>query len=118
MKSFKAAPCGVQRVARVLCFMFETVPKIPKKTNEVDELVMYWNHAVKNLLKPDLITRLRGYPKEDQKQSVVDKVRLFVNDPEFESGLIIKSSKAAGGLADWARAIIQFHDALHAVKPC
>jgi dynein heavy chain len=69
------------------------------------------------LLKPDLITRLRGYPKEDQKPDVVAQVKEVIELPEFDGDLIKKASVAAAGMADWARAIIQFHDALLVVKP-
>jgi dynein heavy chain len=60
---------------------------------------------------------LRGYPKEDQKQEVVDATKLVIETPEFDGELIKKASVAAAGMADWARAIIQFHDALLVVKP-
>jgi hypothetical protein len=80
------------RVANVLCLMFETTPKIPKNTAEDAALQLYWDHAVKNLLKPDLITRLRGYPKEDQKQEVVDATKIVIECPEFDGELIKKAS--------------------------
>jgi hypothetical protein len=106
LKSFKNPATGVQRVTKVLCHMFETVPKIPKNADEITTLQLYWQHSVKNLLKPDLITKLRGYPKEDQKPKVVAQVKKAIELPEFDSDLIKKSSAAAAGMADWARAII------------
>jgi hypothetical protein len=38
LKSFKKVATGVQRVANVLCLMFETVPKIPKNAKEEEIL--------------------------------------------------------------------------------
>ena len=67
---------------------------------------MYWEWAIKNVLKTDLITKMRGYPKEDQKQETVDLVKVVIVAPEFDGEVIKKASVAAAGMADWARAII------------
>ena len=60
---------------------------------------------------------MKAYPKEDQKQETVDLVKVVIVAPEFDGEVIKKASVAAAGMADWARAIIQFHDALSDVKP-
>jgi hypothetical protein len=67
---------------------------------------LYWEWAIKNVLKTDLITKMRGYPKEDQKQETVDLVKVVIVAPEFDGEVIKKASVAAAGMADWARAII------------
>jgi hypothetical protein len=69
-------------------------------------LLLYWEWAIKNVLKTDLITKMRGYPKEDQKQETVDLVKVVIVAPEFDGEVIKKASVAAAGMADWARAII------------
>ena len=69
-------------------------------------MLLYWEWAIKNVLKTDLITKMRGYPKEDQKQETVDLVKVVIVAPEFDGEVIKKASVAAAGMADWARAII------------
>jgi len=48
---------------------------------------------------------------------VVDVVKLTTNLDAFDLKLIAKSSHAAAGIAEWACAIVSFHDALLVVKP-
>lgn len=66
LKSFKSVSPSVALVSKVLCIMFENTPKVPKGTKREDELNIYWAHSTKNILKPDLLNKLKSYNKEDQ----------------------------------------------------
>lgn len=41
----------------------------------------------------------------------------MIESEAYDAQLLERASKAAAGIADWSKAIIQFHDALKVVKP-
>jgi dynein heavy chain len=47
----------------------------------------------------------------------VQEVKLVIESEAYDAQLLERASKAAAGIADWSKAIIQFHEALKVVKP-
>ena len=66
LKGFIKVASGVMMVAKVLCLMFNKLPRIRKGTSDEDALELYWQHCKKELLNARLLNELKSYPKEDQ----------------------------------------------------
>ena len=54
---------GVKSVAKVLCIMFENLPKIKPKQ---DPLTAFWDHFQSHVLTPQFVTQMKDYPRESQ----------------------------------------------------
>ena len=59
--------------------------------------------------------------KDDQIKSIhkdkIAKLRLFVNDPDFNKDKVFNASKAAGNLSLWIRAVVDAYEAFLIVDP-
>jgi len=50
----------VKYVAKILCIMFDNVPKIGKKQ---EELGAYWDHFQSHILTPEFRQLIKDYPE-------------------------------------------------------
>ena len=77
-----------------------------------------WPMAQKELSKIDFLNRVKNYNKDDISEKILTRVKKLVNDrKKFKIEDIAKSSKAAGGLAKWCRAMYTYAETLKIVKP-
>ena len=77
-----------------------------------------WSQAQKEMSKIDFLNRIQKYDKDNISEKVLAKVRKIVNDRKiFKVEDIMKSSKAAGGLAKWCRAMYTYAETLKIVRP-
>lgn len=45
LKGFSKVADGVKMVAKVLCMMFQKLPRIKRNTTEDEQLDLYWTHC-------------------------------------------------------------------------
>lgn len=64
-----------------------------------------------------LIADLQEYDKDNIPTVVVDKVRPYVSNPDFEPDVVKKASKAAYGLCCWVRAMESYDRVAKVVGP-
>ena len=77
-----------------------------------------WPTAQKEMAKIDFLKNIKTYNKEDIPDKVLGRVKKLVNDRKnFKVEDIMKSSKAAGGLAKWCRAMYTYAETLKIVRP-
>ena len=77
-----------------------------------------WPMAQKELSKIDFLSRVKNYDKENIPEKILKKVKKIVNDRKnFKISDIQKASKAAGGLANWCKAISVYAETLTIVRP-
>jgi dynein heavy chain len=61
---------------------------------------------------------LKHYDKENIPAPILQKVKLIVSDKkEFNVENIMRSSKAAGGMAKWCLALVKYAETLKVVRP-
>ena len=66
----------------------------------------------------DFLNRVKHFDKDNISEKILTRVRKLVNDRKnFKVEDIMKSSKAAGGLAKWCRAMFVYAETLKIVKP-
>ncbi len=57
------------------------------------------------MLYAGFLGRLQAYDKDNIPREVVDKIRPYLDKPDFEPEVVQKASKAAYGLCCWVRAM-------------
>src|SRR3546814_13517644 len=78
----------------------------------------FWGPAQKHLLgDPRLIQRLIDYDKDNINPSIIEKVTVFVNDPEFDPDFMRTKSVAAAGLCKWVHAMVKYDRVVKVVAP-
>merc|ERR1740133_729070 len=88
-----------------VCIMKEVAPvKIaaPDGKGKVDD---FWEPAKKMMNDAKFLDSLVNYDKDNMKPAVIEKIKKYISNEDFEPDKIAKASKAAYGLCCWVRAM-------------
>jgi len=105
VKNMKSPPAGVKLTMEAVCIMKEVPPikvAAPDGRGKVDD---YWEPSKKMMNDTKFLESLQTYDKDNIKASVIEKIKAYVTNPDFDPPLIAKASKAAYGLCCWVRAM-------------
>lgn len=123
LKSFQKPPTAASKVMEGLCYVFnedQNVKLRPKEPGSFEKVQDFWEYAKKNLLNDKLIKRVKNF-KEDQIKAIPDakikKLKIFIQDADFQRDKVFNASKAAGNLSLWVRAVVDTYDAFTIVDP-
>ncbi len=113
----KSPPQGVKLVMEAVCIL-KGVKPTPRDTSIPGAKVYsYWESAKKLLGEMNFLQSLLEFDKENIPASIIDKIKPYIDDPEFHPSKIQKISQAATSLCAWVRAIEKYHQVLLVVKP-
>ncbi|KAK9840800.1 hypothetical protein WJX81_005500 [Elliptochloris bilobata] len=76
-----------------------------------------WDTAKKVLGEPAFMRSLLEFDKDNIPESIIRKLRRYVDDPAFTPEAVAKQSRAAQSLCLWARAMDTYHRVSAAVAP-
>src|SRR5690606_31062005 len=78
----------------------------------------YWEPS-KELLnrKQKLLTDMVGYDKDNISESVIKKIKKYIDNPEFTPENAEKLSKAVKAMCEWVRAMYKYHHVSKEVEP-
>ncbi len=65
----------------------------------------FWGPAQQMLADSGFLTSLKTYDKDNMPAALMEKIRPYISDPNFEPAVVLKASKAAYGLCCWVRAM-------------
>ena len=105
VKMMKSPPAGVKLTMEAVCIMKEVGPvkvAAPDGKGKVDD---YWEPAKKMMNDPKFLDSLVNYDKDNMKEAVINKIKKYVVNEDFEPDKVAKASKAAYGLCCWVRAM-------------
>eukprot|EP00965_Chrysotila_dentata_P085320 2815180-Pleurochrysis_carterae.AAC.4 len=105
VKSMKSPPAAVKLTMEAVCIMKQIPPlKVPSadRRSKVDD---YWEPAKKMMNEPKFLQSLVDYDKDNVPPAVIERIRSYVANPDFEPEVVKKSSTAAFGLCCWVRAM-------------
>jgi len=105
VKAMKAPPAGVKLVMEAVCIMKEVPPvkvAAPDGKGKVDD---YWEPAKKMMNDSKFLQSLVEYDKDNIPPAVIQKIRRYTTNPDFDPEVIKKASKAAQGLCSWVCAM-------------
>eukprot|EP00398_MALV-I-01_sp_L67-1_P000742 gene742-313_t len=119
VKNFKTPPSGVILTAEGLCHMFEVPPQMDKNPSGMGpKIANYWEPSKKHLFSDtNLIKKMIEFDKDNIKPEVMEKVRPFGSNPDFEPDVVKKGSVAAAGICKWVRAMIVYDRVAKVVEP-
>ena len=60
---------------------------------------------------------MKNYNKDEVKPELVDVLKPILDSPEYSEKKMETTSKAALGISNWTKAIVQYDEAMKIVKP-
>jgi dynein heavy chain len=107
LKSFAKPPAGVDKVTSALLIMIKD-----------EKRDFSWENAKKMMAKVDAFKeRLETYRGEDIPEDVIERVKPFMDNPEFTFEKMKTKSAAAANLCNWVINIVTFNGVYKRVKP-
>lgn len=81
----------------------------PKRINDPNtpgkKIDDFWGPAQSMLTDSTFLPSLKNFDKDNIDAKIIDKIRVFLQIPEFAPEVVKKASKAAYGLCCWVRAM-------------
>ncbi|KAL6609170.1 dynein heavy chain and region D6 of dynein motor-domain-containing protein [Neocallimastix sp. 'constans'] len=118
VKSMQRPPEGVKLVIEAVCIMKEVKPKKvdgDKIGKKVDD---YWEPGKQLLSDPTrFIDSLMNYDKDNIPDAVINKIKPYIDNPNFKKEVIERVSKAATSMCLWVRAMEKYYWVSKVVKP-
>jgi len=65
----------------------------------------YWGPAQVMLADGNFLPSLKNYDKDNIHPKIIEKIRVYLENPDFTPEVVKKASKAAYGLCCWVRAM-------------
>ena len=118
IRSMQRPPEGVKLVMEAVCIMKGIKPKRidgDKPGKKVDD---YWEPAKALLAEPQkFLDGLLNFDKENISESTIQRVKPYIDSPDFQVAVISRVSKAATSICQWCRAMEQFYWVSRSVAP-
>ncbi|DBB17910.1 TPA: hypothetical protein ACH3X3_002922 [Trebouxia sp. C0006] len=117
VKGMKSPPSGVKLVLEAVCILKSVKPARVKDPQSGKMVEDYWEASKKMLMENDFLQSLRSFDKDHIPVPVVQKIKPYIANPEFEANKILTVSKAAYGLCCWVRAMESYDRVAKVVEP-
>ncbi|KAL7746739.1 hypothetical protein RI367_007902 [Sorochytrium milnesiophthora] len=118
IRSMQRPPEGVKLVIEAVCIMKQLKPKKidgDKPGKKVDD---YWEVGKALLSDPaKFLDSLMTYDKDNIPESVIQKIKPYIDNPDFAVSVISKVSKAATSICAWARAMEKYYWVSRSIEP-
>ncbi len=119
VKSMKEPPHAVKLVLEAVCLMMAVKPvKVKDPNGGMKKVDDFWVAAQKHLIcDPRFPQNLISYDRDNMAPEMVDRVRMYTNNPDFNPEKIKKGSVAAAGLCKWVHAMVAYDQIARLVAP-
>ena len=67
-----------------------------------------WGTAKKKISEANFLSQVKGFDKDNVPPKIINKLRKYIKDPNFDPEAVFKVSKAAGALCIWCHAIFTY----------
>ncbi|KXS21750.1 hypothetical protein M427DRAFT_107149 [Gonapodya prolifera JEL478] len=118
VRSMQRPPEGVKLVMEAVCIMKGIKPKRidgDKPGKKVDD---YWEPGRGLLGDPQkFLESLFSYDKDNIPEATVQKIKPYIDSPEFQPAQIARVSKAATSMCQWVRAMEKYYWVSRSVGP-
>lgn len=83
----------------------------PKKTTGPDGKPHddYFDEMKKELINPNMIPNLKNFDKEHIPDQVIQKIKSYVQNDQFDPAIVVNKSKVCAGLCMWVHAMYKYH---------
>ncbi|KAJ0394580.1 hypothetical protein P43SY_003858 [Pythium insidiosum] len=103
MKSFVNPPQLVRLAMQAVCVLLGAPPT--------------WTEALRILADIHFLDRLRNFDKDRVDVSLIERVKLYVNHPDFSMENMKRASIASTTLCKWVLAIVRYFEVMRRVAP-
>ena len=118
IKALGNPPAGVRMVMEGVCIMFMVKPVKVAGEKPGEKIDDYWSQVPKLLTNPGkFLDSLFQFDKENIKDSVIKKIKPYIENPAFTPANIAKVSKACTAICSWVRAMDKYHHISKMVAP-
>ncbi|KAJ8575967.1 hypothetical protein ON010_g3245 [Phytophthora cinnamomi] len=103
MKSFTNPPQLVRLAMQAVCVLLDVPPT--------------WSEALRILADIRFLERLRNFNRDSIDPSLIDRVKFYVNHPDFSMENMRRASLASTTLCKWVLALVRYFEAMKRVAP-
>ncbi|KAI8926816.1 dnah1 protein [Entophlyctis helioformis] len=118
VRSMQRPPEGVKLVIEAVCIMKGIKPKKidgDKPGKKIDD---YWEPGRALLADPQkFLDSLMNFDKDNISESTIQRIKPYVDSPEFQVSVISRVSKAATSMCQWVRAMEKYYWVSRGVAP-
>merc|ERR1719313_2154284 len=103
MKALGNPPARVKQVMAAVCiYMKEKPTKVPDPNDPKKKVDDYWKQS-QGLLRDAkaFITSLKGYDKDNTEESVINKIKVYIEDDDLENEKVKSTSSVAYPIMLW-----------------
>ena len=100
-----------------VCILMNVKPGVIKDPNSGKKMKDYWVKAKVILGDSRLLQNLVNYDKENMNDDMIDEVKKYTDDPNFDPEIVKKGSVAAAGLCKWVHAMVIYYEVSQEVGP-
>jgi dynein heavy chain len=120
VKALANPPAGVKLTMEAVCIMFNIKAVKKNDPNTPGKKIDDWWEAAKQgpLSDPKgLLEDLFHYDKDNIPESVITKIKSYIDREDFDPSVIKKASVACEAICMWTRAMYKYHFVARAVEP-
>ncbi|TPX58491.1 hypothetical protein PhCBS80983_g03079 [Powellomyces hirtus] len=118
VRSMQRPPEGVKLVIEAVCIMKTIKPKKvdgDKPGKKVDD---YWEPGKQLLAEPQkFLDSLINFDKDNISEATIQKIKPYIDSPDFQVSVISRVSKAATSMCGWVRAMEKYYYVSRSVEP-
>ncbi|XP_012056092.1 PREDICTED: dynein heavy chain 1, axonemal-like [Atta cephalotes] len=110
VKAIKRPPMGVLLVIEAMCIINNVAPnKLPGKLPG-EKILDYWTPGIEMLEDPGhFLHTMTHFKKENITEEIINKLKDYVENPNFRPDKILQVSRACHSLSLWIRAIYYYY---------
>ncbi|XP_018365084.1 PREDICTED: dynein heavy chain 1, axonemal-like [Trachymyrmex cornetzi] len=118
VKAMKRPPVGVLLVIEAICIINNVAPnKLPGKLPG-EKILDYWTPGIQMLADPVyFLYTMAHFKKEDITEEIINKLKDYVENPNFQPDKILQVSRACHSLCLWIRAMYNYYFVNKKVAP-
>ncbi|EFN73504.1 Dynein heavy chain 1, axonemal [Camponotus floridanus] len=118
VKAMKRPPLGVLLVIEAMCIVNNVKPhKHPGKLPG-EKILDYWTPGSQMLADPiHFLYTMEHFRKEDITEEMINKLKDYIENPNFEPAKVLQVSKACHSLCLWVHAMYNYYFVIKKVEP-
>ena len=117
VKGMKSPPAVVKLVMEAVCVIKGQKPARVKDKDSGKMVDDYWETSKKLIIEANFLQSLKEYDKDNIPPNIITKIRVYVQNPDFDPEKVKSASKAAYGLCSWVRAMESYDRVAKVVAP-
>lgn len=119
IQSFKNPPRVIKLVIEAVVILLDIPPSItPDPTNNMKRITDYWAPALRMLIDPHFLDKLKTYDKDNIPPKIIRQLTAeYTCQDEFDSDKAARASSAAEGICRWVLALVTYDKVAKEIAP-